>query len=335
MRCRQPSAPVVPLLFSLCLSLAAAPPAPAGEDAPRSGRVPTFDVQGHRGARGLVPENTLPAFERALQLGVDTLELDLHFTRDQQVVVFHDPALTAGKCRKVAPDAPDLPAAIAGLTLKDLKRGYVCDVKQREFPRQDPTFRGEIAGGDYRLATLQDVFDLVAAYGRAADPAYGRRVRFNAETKRVPFDPQHVGDDGEAFERAVVRLVEQNGLTDRVTVQSFDHRSALRVHQLNPAIDTVVLTSTGSPVRPDLLAKEARAAIWSPTFRFVDRELLERAHRGGIRVIPWTVNDEAGMRALIRMGVDGIITDVPDVLLALLKREFPHLRSPSAERATP
>lgn len=332
MRRRQPAVPIVLLLASLCLPLATAPPAPAGPHGPRSGRLPTFDVQGHRGARGLVPENTLPAFERALQLGVDTLELDLHFTRDQQVVVSHDPTLTAGKCRRVA---PDLPAAIADLTLQDLKRGYVCDVKQQEFPRQDPAFRGEIAGGDYRVPTLQEVFDLVAAYGRTADPAYARRVRFNAETKRVPFDPHHIGDDGEAFERTVVRLVEQNGLTDRVTVQSFDHRSALRVRQLNPAIETVVLTSTGSPIRPDLLAREARAAVWSPTFRFVDRELLERAHRGSIRVIPWTVNDEPSMRALIRMGVDGIITDVPDVLLALLKREFPHLRPPSAERATP
>lgn len=320
------SARQVPLLLSLSLALGGARPAPAAEAPSWSGGVPRFDVQGHRGARGLVPENTLPAFERALGLGVDTLELDLHFTRDQQVVVFHDPALTAGKCRKVAPDVPDLPAAVAILTAKDLKRGYVCDVKQPEFPRQDPTFRGEVAGNDYRVPTLQEVFDLVAAFGRAADPAYARRVRFNAETKRVPFDPQHIGDDGEIFERVVVRLIEQNGLADRVTIQSFDHRSALRVRDFNPAIETVVLTSTGNPVRPDLLAKEARAAGWSPTFRFVDRELVERAHRGGIRVIPWTVNDETSMRELIRMGVDGIITDVPDVLIALLKREFPSLR---------
>ncbi|HEU5394401.1 MAG TPA: glycerophosphodiester phosphodiesterase family protein, partial [Candidatus Methylomirabilis sp.] len=102
MRRRQPALSAVPLLVSLCLSLAATPPAPAGQDAPPGGRLRPFDVQGHRGARGLVPENSLPAFERALQLGVDTLELDLHFTRDQQVVVFHDPTLTAGKCRRMA-----------------------------------------------------------------------------------------------------------------------------------------------------------------------------------------------------------------------------------------
>lgn len=316
------------LLLLLCLPPGAAPSVAAGQNTPRSGRHPTFDVQGHRGARGLVPENTLPAFERALGLGVDTLELDLHFTQDQQVVVFHDPALTAGKCRKVALDVPDLPAPVASLSLRNLKRGYLCDVKQSEFPRQDPTFRGEVAGNDYRVPTLQEVFDLVAAFGRVADPAYARRVRFNGETKRVPFDPQHIGDDGEAFERAVVRLIEQNGLADRVTIQSFDHRSALRVRDFNPAIETIVLTSTGNPVRPDLLAKEARATGWSPTFRFVDRDLVNQAHRGGIRVIPWTVNDEAGMRTLIQMGVDGIITDVPDVLIALLKREFPSLRAP-------
>lgn len=314
------------LLLPLSLVLLAGTRDLSGREAAPSGRLPRFDVQGHRGARGLVPENTLPAFERALQLRVDTLELDLHFTRDQQVVVIHDPTLTAGKCRRAAADVPDLPAAIAGLTLKDLKRGYVCDGKQQEFPRQDPAFRGEIAGGDYTVPTLQAVFDLVAAFGRAADAAYARRVRFNAETKRVPFDPQHIGDDGEAFERAIARLIEQNGLVGRVTIQSFDHRSTLRVHQLNPAIETVVLTSTGNPVRPDLLAKEARAAGWSPTFRFLDRDLVERAHRGGVRVIPWTVNDEPSMRALIQMGVDGIITDVPDVLITLLQREFPGLR---------
>lgn len=326
MRCRwTPALLILPPI----LALLAGARGVTGQQPSPSGRLPRFDVQGHRGARGLVPENTLPAFERAMQLRVDTLELDLHFTRDGQVVVIHDPTLTPAKCRKVAADVPDLPAAIAGLSLKDLKRGYVCDVRQKEFPRQDPAFRGEIAGGNYTVPTLQEVFDLVAAFGRAADAPYARRVRFNAETKRVPFDPQHIGDDGQAFERAIVRLIEQNGLVGRVTIQSFDHRSALRTHLLNPAIETVVLTSTGNPVRPDLLAKEARAAFWSPTFRFVDRDLVEQAHRGGVRVIPWTVNDEAGMRALIQMGVDGIITDVPDVLIDLLRREFPGLRPPS------
>jgi len=326
MRCRW--TPVL-LLLPLSLLLLAGTRELAGQQASRISRVPTLDVQGHRGARGLVPENTLPAFERALQLRVDTLELDLHFTRDQQVVVIHDPTLTAGKCRKVAADVPDLPVAIAGLSLKDLKRGYVCDVKQEEFPRQDPAFRGEIAGADYTVPTLKEVFNLVAAFGRTADAPYARRVRLNAETKRVPFDPQHIGDDGQAFERAIVRVIEQNGLADRVSIQSFDHRSALRVHQLNPVIETVALTNTGNPVRPDLLAKEAQAAAWSPTFRFVDRDLVERAHRGGVRVIPWTVNDEASMRVLIQMGVDGIITDIPDVLIDLLRREFPSLRPPS------
>ena len=326
MRCRW--TPVL-LLLPLSLLLLAGTRELAGQQASRISRVPTLDVQGHRGARGLVPENTLPAFERALRLRVDTLELDLHFTRDQQVVVIHDPTLTAGKCRKVAADVPDLPVAIAGLSLKDLKRGYVCDVKQKEFPRQDPAFRGEIAGADYAVPTLQEVFNLVAAFGRTADAPYARRVRLNAETKRVPFDPQHIGDDGQAFERAIVRVIEQNGLADRVSIQSFDHRSTLRVHQLNPVIETVVLTSTGNPVRPDLLVKEAQAAAWSPTFRFVDRDLVERAHRGGVRVIPWTVNDEASMRVLIQMGVDGIITDVPDVLIDLLRREFPSIRPPS------
>ncbi|MGH7363982.1 MAG: glycerophosphodiester phosphodiesterase family protein, partial [Candidatus Methylomirabilales bacterium] len=118
MRCRwSPALLILPLILALLGGTREV----TGQQPHPGGRLPRFDVQGHRGARGLVPENTLPAFERALQLRVDTLELDLHFTRDQQVVVIHDPTLTAGKCRKVVADVPDLPAAIAGLSLKDLK----------------------------------------------------------------------------------------------------------------------------------------------------------------------------------------------------------------------
>lgn len=169
--------------------------------------------------------------------------------------------------------------------------------------------------------------------GREAAPS-GRLPRFDVQGHRGArgLVPENTLP---AFERAIARLIEQNGLVGRVTIQSFDHRSTLRVHQLNPAIETVVLTSTGNPVRPDLLAKDARVAGWSPTFRFLDRDLVERAHRGGVRVIPWTVNDEPSMRALIQMGVDGIITDVPDVLITLLQREFPGLRRGRRTRPHP
>jgi glycerophosphoryl diester phosphodiesterase len=292
------------------------------------GPPPSFDVQGHRGARGLKPENTLPAFETALDLGVTTLELDLHYTADGHVVVWHDPQVETTKCEVVNSEF-SLPQAISQLTLAQLQE-LSChrNPDSNVYPDQDnrPT---PLAGNDYRIVSLAQLFAFVDRYAQSPEKSEAQRnkaseVHFNIETKRDPRNPAAIDDDFDgtnpgAFEKAVLQLVEARGLVDRVIVQSFDHRSLWAVRRLNPNIRLAALTGRGRP-DPRSYADQG-ATIWSPRASTLTPRLIETAHEAGLAVIPWTVNRPDDMRRLIDLGVDGLITDRPDLLLAMLVRE--------------
>ncbi len=289
-----------------------------------------FEVHGHRGARGLAPENTLPGFERALDLGVDALEADLRLTVDGVVVVAHDPSVSRALCtleaRAEGPRAPDparlpedAPALqIAALTFAQLER-YRCDrnPSARRFPAQraDPAL---VAGADFRIPSLEALCAFVEAY--AADPrepiglrARARHVRFNLETKRD-------GSTAEAssLERAVVDAVMRHGLARRVLVQSFDAGSLAEVHRLAPALPLALLTR--SPFAGPEDAAVTGAGTWSPDFRYLTAADVRAAHALGLRVLPYTVDELEDLRGVLHLGVDGIISDRPDRLLALVGR---------------
>ena len=316
----------------------------AGCQAAETGDVPLppvsedFDVQGHRGARGLRPENTLPGFEVALDLGVTTLELDLHFSADGEIVIWHDPVVGPDKCglRDGAPlDVPDpddprthADRAIANLTADQLS-WFQCDrnPNPNDFPEQVQEAT-ELAGDDYRIVTLAGLFEFVERYRESRNKSETQRagaaaVRFNLETKRRPDDPGTIGDgfngvEAGPFELTLLDLVSRFDLEDRIIVQSFDHRSLWAVHSASPNLTLAALT----PDRfTDLTALAASgSSIWSPRYSSLQSEDVEEAHQLGLRVIPWTVNDSAGFADMISMGVDGIITDRPDLLNALLDR---------------
>jgi glycerophosphoryl diester phosphodiesterase len=288
-----------------------------------------FDLQGHRGARGLAPENTLPSFERALDLEVTTLELDLHFSADDALIVWHDPVISPSKCglarggdgSRPDPDrAPPAALAVRRLSRAQLA-GYRCDRNPEPDrfaeQRSTPTL---LAGDDYRIVELFELFDFVERYAASAAKTHEQRraaarVRFNIETKREAEHPGHIGDgfDGQSagpLEREFERLVRARGLETRVTLQSFDHRSLWSLRALGSPIELVALTESTA----DLDALKRRgAAAWSPWHEEVDAESLARAHALGLRVVPWTVNDAERMRELRALGVDGIITDRPDL----------------------
>lgn len=307
-------------------------------DEPSNNLPPGFDVQGHRGARGLRPEETLPAFEVALDLGVTTLELDLHFSADDQLVIWHDPAIDPAKCGinpesdVVVPD-PDQPRMqptdlmLRNRTAAQLA-AYRCDRNPdvARFPAQvnAPT---ALAGDDFGIITLARLFDFVDAY--AADPSKSaaqrdnaRQVRFNIETKRDPSRPATINDGFDGinpgpFELAILALVQDRGLTDRVTIQSFDLRSLWAVHSVAPEM-TLVALSSQAPRSGDLQSwAESGAGVFSPNASILTPALVTQAHDAGLLVIPWTVNEPTDMRALIDMGVDGLISDRPDLLLSL------------------
>ena len=295
---------------------------------------PGFDVQGHRGARGLQPENTLPAFETALDLGVSTLELDLHLTTDGEVVIWHDEVIPREKCglstmaaSPLPPDPDDRAVSadaryLSRLTFADLQR-YRCD--RNPDPGRFPDQRAApttLAGDNYQIVRLADLFTFVERYANsdakgAAQRANAAAVNFNIETKRKPDDPAAIGDDFDGvnpgrFEQAIARIVGAAGLTDRVIVQSFDHRSLWAMRALLPDVRLAALT-TGSAALPDFV--DRGAAIWSPNYTTLTAAQLDEAHALGLAVIPWTVNDAADMQRLIALGVDGLITDRPDRLL--------------------
>lgn len=287
-----------------------------------------LDMQGHRGARGLAPENTLPAFARALAIGVSTLELDCGITRDGVVVVSHDPALNPDITRAADGRWLEQPgAAIHQLTYAELQGYDVGRIKPgsayaKRFPAQVPV-------DGTRIPRLADVFALVRQSGNDT-------VRFNIETKISPLAPEQTTTP-EDFARKLVSAVRAGGMAGRTVIQSFDWRTLQLVQQEAPEIPTVYLTARqsfmdniratekdspwsagfhvsrfgGSIPRT---VKAAGGAIWSPYYREVTRENVIEAQGLGLRVVVWTVNTEAEIRTMIEAGVDGIISDNPDLL---------------------
>jgi glycerophosphoryl diester phosphodiesterase len=304
----------------------------------------TFDLQGHRGARGLKPENTLPSFETALDVGVTSIETDVHLTADRVPVLIHDSHLSERLCQALPGAAVPLSAqpAVAELHLEQLKR-YRADRNPRPdlFPDQDAAVTplaalfAEQRGFDpYAPPSLEEVFAFVAAYvgelgqkaGKsAAQQQNAARLRFDLELKRVPFRPEIIGDDfdGSApgeLERAVVKAVRRARLVRRTAVRSFDHRAVAAVRALEPRLTTAVLVVGTAPVAPVELARWASADVYCPDFAFLDAIQVRQLHAGGKRVIPWTVNDPKDWERLLSWGVDGITTDFPDRLAEWLRQ---------------
>jgi glycerophosphoryl diester phosphodiesterase len=258
-----------------------------------------FEVQGHRGARGLLPENTLPSFEIALDVGVASIETDVHLTKDDVPVLLHDarPAL----------DDP----LVRSLTLEQLRAYRVGNAAPTALALRFAEARGL---HPYGIPTLAEFFEFVAAYGEG-----GRRLLFDLELKRVPFEPETIGDGftGTApalLERQVVAAIRQAGVLGRVRVRSFDHRCVRAIKQLQ----TAVLIHETVPCDIGMLLEAADADVYCPNFQFVDAEVVRQVHAAGKRIIPYTVNEPGDWERLIDWDVDGITTDYPDRLLAWL-----------------
>lgn len=293
-----------------------------------TGTVHGIDLQGHRGARGLLPENTLPAFAKALSIGVTTLELDTAITRDGVVVVSHDatlnPDITRGADgRWLTRD--DI--AIRSLTWTELQQYDVGRINpQSTYARRFPGQQG-IDGT--RIPRLADVFALARRAGN-------QRVRFNIETKISPEHPGRTLPPLE-FARALIEIIRHEKLESRVTIQSFDWRTLQVVQQEAPQLATVYLSAeqswqdnirardTSSPWTAGLhvsrhngsvprMVKAAGGAVWSPYHDEITREAVREAQQAGLKVVVWTVNAPRDIARMLDFGVDGIISDYPDRL---------------------
>jgi glycerophosphoryl diester phosphodiesterase len=304
---------------------------------------PTFELQGHRGARGLRPENTLPSFEAALDVGVTAVETDVHLTADGVPVLFHDARVTARLCRPAGgARAPSGEPPVSTLTLAELR---ACRADRNPAPERFPDqnasatplaawFAAGHGTDPYTPPTLAELFAFCAAYAGPAGRQTGKgdaqrraagRLRFDLELKRVPFRPEVIGDDltpgrPGRLERAVVEAVRAAGVAGRTTVRSFDHRAAAAVRHLEPRVRVAVLVAGTAPVEPAALARQAGAEVYCPDVEFLDEAQVRQLHADGVRVLPWTVNDAGDAERLLAWGVDGITTDYPDRLADLLRR---------------
>lgn len=253
---------------------------------------PNVLVHGHRGARAVMPENTLPAFEYAIAEGADVLELDLAVTKDDILVVSHDPHVNPTLCKDAPPKL-----AIRTLTLEELKR-FDCGALQNPlFPKQKP-----VPGTS--IPTLGEVF---ALSNRGA-------FEFNIETKIFANEPE-LAPSPEEFAKLVFEMVTRHSLENRVIVQSFDFRTLHAMKKLAPQLRLSALYE-GEPKSFVAIAKEAGADIISPKFNLVTKQQVAAAHRAKLQVIPWTANTPKEWQRLIDCGVDAIITDDPAELIA-------------------
>ena len=299
-----------------------------------------FDLQGHRGARGLAPENSLAAFEIALQHGVTTLELDIAITRDGVLVVHHDLALNPDTTRDAAGRWLAAPsAAIHTLSWAELQTYDIGRLKPgtryaSQYPQQRP-----IDGT--RIPRLVDLFDAVKRSGND-------KVRFAIETKLNPLQPAATLAP-EPYAMALVDEIRRAGMQQRVQILSFDWRTLAVVQRIAPAIPTVYLTAQqrwldnigadraeGSVWTAGLQYRDhgsvpkmihaAGGKVWSAYFGDIDAAQVRQAQALGLQVLVWTVNDAPTIGRMLDLGVDGMVTDRPDIARALLRERRIELR---------
>jgi len=255
-----------------------------------------LDIQGHRGARGLRPGNTIPAFEYAIALGVTTLELDLQITRDRVVIVSHDQQINPAQCRddsgRKPPRSPFRELDHADLATID------CGSSQAAgFPEQQP-----VPGA--RIPTLRQVLRL------AHEADYP--VRINAEIKLQHADRAIPVNE---FAKLVVDLLRAEQMDDRAIIQSFDPEALRAVAAIAPEIPRAILVRKRS--RYDSSIEAAEATILSPKHGALREADVRRLQARGIAVIPWTVNRPADIRRMLALGVRGIISDYPGRVIAI------------------
>jgi glycerophosphoryl diester phosphodiesterase len=267
-----------------------------------------IEVQGHRGARAARPENTLPAFEYAIEVGADVLELDVCVTKDDRLVIGHDPILSPEIC--LAPDGKkiDREIKVAELTLAELRQ-YDCGTLQH------PRFAAQRAVPGAKMPSLEELIAFLAS----SKLPRAKTIGLNIELKSVP-GRSDLGPPPERWAALIVPILQKAKLGSRTTIQSFDHRTLRAIKKLDPKQRIAALISDNF-LDFVAVAKSIGAEVVSPDQLWITAEAVEELHRAGIRVVPWTANDPPSWKRLIEMKVDGIITDDPAGLLEFLGRK--------------
>jgi glycerophosphoryl diester phosphodiesterase len=275
--------------------------------------IPKFDLQGHRGARGLYPENTIPAFLKALDYGVTTLELDVVITKDKQVLVSHEPYLLPSICLDTTGGEfkGEKSYNIYKLLYEEI-RLFDCGSKGNDrFPEQEKL--------PVHKPLLKEVIVAVEDYIKN----YSRyEVDYNIEIKSSPEGDSKEHPPIEEFSALVFQVIDQHLPLQRVVIQSFDFRVLKYWHVKYPQVRLAALVENTKSIESNLATLGFSPSVYSPYYKFLTKEKVEYIHslslentekgKTKVRVIPWTVNEPNEMIQLKEMGVDGIITDYPN-----------------------
>lgn len=266
-----------------------------------------FDVQGHRGARGIMPENTIPAMIKGLQLGVTTLEMDIVISKDKQAVVSQEPYFNHEF--SLTPEGKTI-------SLKDEKKNNIYQMDYAEVKKFDvgskihPRFLGQQKFKAYK-PLLGELIDSVEAYvklNKLAKPDY------NIETKLIRKGDGEFQPSPEEYVEIIMEIVKKKKLEKRVIIQSFDIRTLQYLHQKYPKIRTSLGIDEKEDFENNIRDLGFKPTIYSPYSVLVGKTLVDKCHAAGIKIIPWTVNSVKDLQYLMGLGVDGIITDYPNLM---------------------
>lgn len=269
---------------------------------------PEIDVQGHRGARGLMPENTIAGMYKALDLGVTTLELDVVITKDKQVLLSHEPFFA----HQISTHPNGKPVTLAGEKQLNIYQMTFAETQQFDvgkkvhpgFPKQQ-----KISAAKPLLSAM---IDSVEAYARKTGrplPAYNIEIKSSPKGDGVyhPAPPE--------FTTLVMDVIRAKNLNGRFNIQSFDMRPLQEIHKTHPEVKLALLIGSAGSVAAHLKTLGFKPATYSPEYKLVDAASVKYCHDNGIKIIPWTVNTRPEIDKLLALGVDGIITDYPDLFV--------------------
>jgi glycerophosphoryl diester phosphodiesterase len=275
---------------------------------PLGGSGGEFDIQGHRGCRGLMPENTIPAMLKAVDLSVNTLEMDVVITKDDKVVVSHEPWFETEITTK--PDGSFINAGEAmqyNIYQMNYEEVMKYDVGMKPHPRFPQQQKMKVV-----KPLLSDLIDSVEAYLAKKNLP---KVKYNIEIKSLPAGDNKFHPVPSEFAELLMAVIKEKKIEERVIIQSFDFRSLKYIHEKYPSIKSSMLIedSDENDFDGQLNKLGYTPEYYSPNQTLVDDKLVKQCHDKGIKIIPWTVNDKKQIKKLQKLGVDGIITDYPDL----------------------
>ncbi|OAQ39319.1 glycerophosphodiester phosphodiesterase [Pedobacter psychrophilus] len=269
---------------------------------------PKFDIEAHRGGRGLMPENSIPAMLNALAMGVNTLEMDTHITKDGQVVVTHDdylsPAFILQPNKEEIPKSEAQKNIIYQMPYADLKRFDIGSKYYPAFPQQKKI--------NTSIPLLSDIIDAVQS---DIDKNNRKQIFYNIETKCSEKGDGILHPNPDKFVELLINIIKEKKITSFVIIQSFDKRTIQIINKKNPEIKTAYLISNKKTFEENIKELGYKPFIYNPEYHLVNKDLILKCHQQNIKIIPWTVNTLEEINLLKNLGVDGVITDYPNLLL--------------------